>query len=136
MPYRRNRGAGSLALKAAELTFAVPEVVAHRMARMALSGSEVSARDRREIERMMMEKSRAFVDSWNAMAVEAARANQALALSYLRSFLLFSQGGTRSAGVSAAQLNKAALDVLDKGLAPVHRTAMANARRLRRARRR
>jgi hypothetical protein len=55
MPYRRKRGAGSLALKAAELSFAVPEVVAHRMARMALSGSEVSARDRREFERMMME---------------------------------------------------------------------------------
>lgn len=130
----RRRGLPSLAVKAAELSFAVPEVVAHRMTRMALSGSKLSARDTREFERMMTEKGIAFADAWTAMAVQAARANQAVAASLFRSFLSVSRGGTAYSATSAAQLHKAALEVLSKGLSPVHRKAVSNARRLRRTR--
>ena len=38
MVARKVRGTRSLAAKAAELAFAVPQVVAHRVTRMALSG--------------------------------------------------------------------------------------------------
>ena len=130
----RRRGLPSLAVKTAELSFAVPQVVAHRMTRMALSGSTLSARDRREFERMMTEKGAAFADAWTAMAMQAARTNQAAAASLIRSFFSVSRGGTVYSTASAAQLHKAALGILNKGLSPVHRKAVANARRLRRTR--
>lgn len=130
MPSRRKRVTRSLAVKAAELAFAVPQVVAHRVTRMALSGPKLSARDRKEFERMLAEKNAAFRESWNAMAAQAARANQALAASFFRSLLSVARGEKPSAASSAAQLHKAALGVLGKGLAPVHRKAVANAKRL------
>jgi len=134
MPYRRKRNTRSLAAKAAELAVAVPQVVAHRVTRMALSGPKLSARDRKEFELMMAEKNAAFGESWNAMAQQAARANQALAASFFRSFMSLALGKQPSAASSAAQLHSAALGVLGKGLAPVHRKAMANAKRLARTR--
>jgi len=130
MPSRRKRGTRSLAVKAPELAFAVPQVVAHRVTRMALSGPKLSARERKEFELMVAEKNSAFGESWNAMAAQAARANQALAASFFQSFLAIAQGERPSAPSSAAQLHKAALGVLGKGLAPVHRKAIANAKRL------
>ena len=62
MASRKARGSRSLAVKAAELAFAVPQVVVHRIIRMALSGPELSARDRKEFERMVAEKNAAFVN--------------------------------------------------------------------------
>ena len=134
MPARRTRKTMPLATKAAELAFAVPQVVAHRVARMTIAGPSPSARDRREFQRMTHEKVTAFQDSWNAMAKQAFHANQLLAASFLRAFWLPSRRGTPSATAAAARLQRAALGVLDKGLAPVHRTAVANAKRLARTR--
>ncbi|MEO6032677.1 MAG: polyhydroxyalkanoate granule-associated phasin [Burkholderiaceae bacterium] len=130
MPHRPKRGAQSLAVKATELAVAVPQVVAHRVTRMALSGPKLSARDRKEFKLMVDEKNSAFAASWGAMASQAARANQALALSFFRSFMTVAWGQRPSAAVSPAKLQRAALGVLDKGLAPVHRKAVANAKRL------
>jgi hypothetical protein len=48
MATRQRRATQSLAVKAAELALAVPQVVAYRVARMALSGTKLSARDRKE----------------------------------------------------------------------------------------
>lgn len=134
MVARKARGSRSLATKAAELAFAVPQVVAHRVTRMALSGPRLSLRDRKEFERMVAEKNAAFGESWQAMAAQAAVAHQQLAASFFRSFLAVARGRTPSAAASAAQLHKAALGVLGKGLAPVHRKATANAKRLARTR--
>jgi hypothetical protein len=119
-----------LAVKVAELATAAPQVVAHRLARMALSGPQLSARDRKEFELMVAEKHAAFGEAWNAMAVQAVLANRALGASFLKSFLAIGLGKKPSAARSAAQLQRAALGVLGKGLAPVHRKAVANARRL------
>jgi hypothetical protein len=130
MATRRRRATQSLAIKAAELAFAVPQVVAHRMTRMALSGPKLSPRDRKEFELMVAEKNSAFAESWNAMAAQAALANQALAASFFRSFLSVAKGKRPSAAGSTTELHKAALGVLGKGFAPVHRKAMANAKRL------
>jgi hypothetical protein len=130
MATRRRRATQSLATKAAELALAVPQVVAHRVARMALSGPKLSPRDRKEFKLMVAEKNSAFGESWNAMAAQAALANQALAASFFRSFLSVARGKKPSASASAIQLHKAALGVLGKGLAPVHRKAVANAKRL------
>jgi hypothetical protein len=130
MVARKARGARSLATKAAELAVAVPQVVAHRVTRMALSGPKLSLRDRKEFERMVAEKNAAFGESWNAMAAEAALAQRKLAASFFRSFLSIAKGRKPAPAVSAGQLHKAALGVLGKGLEPVHRKAVANARRL------
>ena len=130
MVARKPRVTLSLAAKAVELAFAAPQVVAHRVARMAFSGPKLSSRDRKEFERMVAEKKAAFGESWNAMASQAVVANQQLAASYFRSFLSAAMGKKPSAGASATQLHKAALGILGKGFAPVHRKAVANAKRL------
>ena len=67
----------------------MPQVVAHRVMRMAIAGPSVSERDRKEFQRMSAEKMTAIIDSWNAMTMQALRANQALAASFLPSLVLF-----------------------------------------------
>ena len=130
MPSRHKRKTKSLLAKAAELAFAVPQVVAHRVTRMAIAGPSVSERDRKEFQRMGTEKATAFIESWNAMTMQAIHANQALAASFFRSFWSPSMKGRPSTSAVAAQLHGAALGVLGKGMAPVHRKATANAKRL------
>jgi hypothetical protein len=108
----------------------VPQVGAHRVARMALAGPQLSARDRREFALMVAEKNAAFAASWQAMAAQAALGQSALAASFFKSFLAVACGGKPSPARSLAQLHQAGLKVLGKGLEPVHRKAVANARRL------
>jgi hypothetical protein len=64
------------------------------------------------------------------MTVQAMRANHALSMSFLRPLSLTSLLDKPSPGVVAARLQNAAVSVLSKGTAPVHRTAAANAKRL------
>jgi hypothetical protein len=64
------------------------------------------------------------------MAIQSVRANQALATALFRSFWSPSLKGKPSADKVAAQVQSAALGVFGKGLAPLHRKAVANARRL------
>ncbi len=126
----RKRVSPSLAWKAAELAVAVPQVVAHRMTRMALAGPTLSPRDRKEFQGMVAEKNAAFSAAWTAMAWQTAVAQQTLAASFLTSMLSAGRGRRPSAAAAATQWHNAAVGVLGKGLAPVHRQAVANARRL------
>jgi hypothetical protein len=130
MPPSRKLTSRSLAAQAAELALAVPQVVAHRMTRMALAGPRLSPRDRKEFELMMAEKHSAFSDSWQAMTAQAVKAQHALAASFYQSMLAMSRGARPANASTTAQLQRAALEVLGKGLAPVHRKAVANAKRL------
>ena len=79
---------------------------------------------------MVAEKNAAFIESWSAMARQAALANQAIAGSIFKSFLSVAKGKRPSASGSAVQLQRSVLGVLGKGVAPVHRKAVANAKRL------
>ena len=130
MASRHTRKTRSLVNQATELAFAVPQVVAHRITRMAIAGPTLSERDRKEFQRMGAEKTAAFNESWNAMAVHAVRAQQALATSLVRSMWSPALSGKPPAVALVSQLQAAALNVLGKGMSPVHRTAVANARRL------
>ena len=130
MPSRHKRKTKSLIAKAAELAFAVPQVVAHRVTRMAIAGPSVSERDRKEFQRMGDEKTAAFIESWNTMTMQALRANQALAASFFHSLWSPSYKGRPSASSVVAKLHGAALGILSKGMDPVHRKAIANAKRL------
>jgi hypothetical protein len=112
----RRRRSKALAAHTVDLAFAVPQVVAHRVARMG---------DAQELHRMSTEKFAAFGEAWTAMALETWLANQKLALSFMQSLWF---PGTR-------QLNNAALDILASGMTPIRRRAVANARRLGRRRR-
>ena len=126
------RQRSTLAQRSAELAFAVPPVMAHRIARMALAGAKPSSRDQREFKLMSAEKTAAFQQSWMAMGLQLWRAQQAFAVFWWRACL--SPWGPPSMQAIGTQLQSAALGVLGHGLAPVHRTAVANAKRLSRTR--
>lgn len=129
MPRRRPHPAQSLALKSAELSLAAPQVIAHRIGRMAMAGPVLSERDRREFQLMGTEKVTAFTQSWNAMVWQTIQAQQAMALSLASSMWNPWTAGPSLSG-ALGQWQNATIGVLSKGLAPVHRKATANARRL------
>ena len=134
MPAHR-RPSASLSAKTTELALAVPQVVAHRLLRMAHAGPHLSARDRKEFARMVAEKHTAFGESWNAMALQALQSQRTFAAALaLAATPLRSPRAGPAAHALAAQLQQAALAVIGKGLAPVHRRAVANAKRLARTR--
>ena len=119
----RRRRAKSLAAQSIALGFAVPQVIAHRFARMG---------DHKEMHLMGSEKIAAAAEAWNAMAVQAVLENQKLALSFMQSFWF--PWMPRSS--ASRQSSDAALSVLGMGMAPVSRRAVANAKRLGRPKRR
>ena len=120
---RRRRSSSTLAAQSAALAVAVPQVVAHRLTRLALAGPKPSARDRREFHRMGAEKITAFQESWYAMAAESWRIQMQVAQSFW--FPWLAAGRAR-----AWPAQRAARAILGRGLAPVRRRAVANARRL------
>jgi len=133
MPSRRRRSLSSVVRQSTGLAFAVPEVMAHRLTRLWLAGPRPSQRDRDEFYRMGAEKSAAFLESWNAMFLEAYRAGFRLAFSPL----WWSWPGlspSRLAHRAATQSQGDALAILARGLGPIQRRATANAKRLRRVR--
>lgn len=103
---------------------AVPQIVAHRVTRMALAGSKLSDRDRKEFQTMVTEKHAAFAQAWIAMAMESFRANQAIATSMFTSFFNPFSPKKPSPRAVAAKVRHAATGVLGKGLTPVHRKAV------------
>lgn len=139
------------ALKAWEIAVAAPQVIAHRTARMTTAGPFPTARDRREFTRMGQEKVEAFGKSFIAMAMEMQRTQQELALLATRQWwdawtagLSMASGSPAkimaiqsslmrglTAGAAGEQFAASVSRVVEKGLAPVHRTATRNAKRLR-----
>jgi hypothetical protein len=132
------RKAARLGTQASELMLAAPQVVAHRLGRMALAGHRPSAKDQREFHRMSAEKLAAFGEAWQAMTLQMLKSNQQLAASMMRSWWPAKRGGTHAAAMTQAATAwlHAALDILAHGIRPVHRRAVANAKRLGRGPRR
>jgi hypothetical protein len=130
MATRRTRTSKSLTAKSMELALAVPQVFAHRVTRMALAGPKLSDRDRKEFQIMVTEKQAVFAQAWTDMAVHAFLAHQAFTVSMLRFFLTPFSYQKPSAALAATQVQNAAIGVLGKGFAPIHRKAVSNARRL------
>lgn len=111
-------------------------VFAARTARMLAAGHNPTLADQREMLRMGSEKVDAFSTAWLAMTTRIAEAQVKWWLGAMQSFWsgaawLESPFARQRSDVRRAQA--AWLDVLDRGLAPIHRTATANARRLRRS---
>lgn len=116
-----------LARKSWELALAAPEVITHRLMLAAATGTSPSSSDRREFLRMGAEKVSAFNESWHAMTVALIHAN-AHAFSPWRWWDSMHDVSTFAPSNHA---HRRMLDVLHEGLTPVHRRAVANAKRLR-----
>ena len=136
MPRRK-----SSVVKAAELSLAAPRVMALRTARMLAAGAEPSARERRELSRMAWEKTAAWQESVHAMAAQVYKAQVQWNLGVLRLWwtwcttpwpLLAARPGYR---IVHGRLERSLAQVIDRGLAPVHRRVTSNARRLTRRKR-
>ena len=123
MAIRRRRKSRSLAAQTVELGIAAPQVIAHRMTRM----------DPAEFQRMGLEKFAAAGEAWSAMAAQAFLENQKIAMRFMQSIWF---PWMRPANKSLSrQVNQATTAILGKGLAPVRRRAVANAKRLGRIKR-
>ena len=87
---------------------------------------------------MGAEKLAAFGEAWQAMTLQMLKSNQQLAASMMRSGGRQPRGAapqkSRAVAQAAAQWQHAALDILGQGIRPVHRRAVANAKRLGRRR--
>ena len=118
----RQRRSRTASAQLVELGIAAPQVIAHRLTRMAAAGPELSARDRREFTGMVVEKQTAFAQAWMAMWVETCRLQQQWWLSCV--------GGTPFAPRQARELHAGWERVAARAVAPVRRKAVANARRL------
>jgi hypothetical protein len=129
MPSRAQR---KLAQQTLGLSMAAPLVVAHRVGRMATAGSNPSARDRKEFKQMSAEKTAAFYESWAAMGRAAMKAQQQMAASMWRAAAMapWSMAKPGSLLPSGNTLARHALQVMSQGMAPVHRRAVGNAKRL------
>ena len=126
-----------LTRSAVQMADAVPQVVLHRVARMMTAGVNPSRRDQDEFYRMGAEKMAAFGESWAAMSMQAMAAQQQFAAFWMQTWWQMALGGWMNPP-SLQQLSSSAqrqwmnsvLDVANHGMAPVHRRAVANAKRL------
>ena len=132
MAIRRRRRTKSLAAQTFELGMAAPQVIAHRMARMAAAGTPLSARDRAEFQRMSIEKLAAINEAWSAIAGQAFIESQNFGLMLMQSLCFPWMRPAPTAKSMSRHWNRAAASILGKGMAPLHRRAVANAKRLRR----
>lgn len=131
MSTRTSRRSSSATRKIGELAVAAPQVVAHRLTRMAMAGPVLSERDRKEFTGMVQEKQQAFFHSWVAMYTEALRIQQTLWMQWFSPTTLMSlwspQHYSKMPSVWRGSFNR----IADAGLTPVHKKAVSNARRLR-----
>lgn len=130
----RTRHSLVTARRSAELALAAPQVIAHRLQRMAIAGPTLSERDRKEFTGMVAEKQLAFTQAWIAAWQQFARAQQSFMLSAWRAMLSGGLPGLLTTGSLASRSLSTSAAMASAALAPVHRKAVANAKRLGRTR--
>jgi hypothetical protein len=151
---RRNSSNTRSVTKMVELAVAAPQVIAARSARMLAAGANPGAADRMEFSKMCSEKGAAFWESLFAMGMHMVRMNQEYARSaamqwwrlwttpWWLSSIPWKTPSSRSVVPavtllpSEKQRKRAVSRLVDAGLAPIHKRATANARRLSRTRKR
>lgn len=129
---RRRTTSSQLARHAIEIAIAAPQVIAVRTTRMARAGATPTAKDRREFELMHKEKIDAFGEGWRAMWAESLRIQQRSALAMMGAWWK----PTSAAAGLPGDWSRDALAIMGKGVAPVHKRAVANAKRLGKSKRR
>ena len=116
---RTSKTSKTAAAKFVDISLAAPQVVAHRVARMANSGPVLSERDRKEFTGMVAEKQVAFSQSWMIMSTEMFKLQQQMLVACMRNPWTWGWN-----------LPSATERVLAKGMEPVRSKAVSNARRL------
>lgn len=124
----RKHSSRSVARQQAELAWAAPQVMAHRIARMMAAGAVPDARDAAEFTRMFTEKTSAFSQAWVAGWAALWWAPWQVAMEVVRAQAGF--GGANALAPARRAWRRQGWGIAGSWLAPVHRTAVANARRL------
>ncbi|MBF5007403.1 polyhydroxyalkanoate granule-associated phasin [Diaphorobacter caeni] len=107
----------------AELSVAAPQVIAHRVTRMALSSpTHLSKRDQKEFTGMVAEKQIAFAQSWWTLCMEMGKMQQSLFWSWMR--------GPMALSGQLSRMPKTLERISAKSVAPIHRKAVQNSKRL------
>ena len=130
---RTSRNLMKVGTQTAELALAAPQVIGHRVTRMMNAGTIPDARDVTEFSRMSSEKTAAFAESWFEMCLELMRANERLGFTLMRAW--WNAWFNAGFGRHSRELQSAALGIAAKGMEPVHRAVVANAKRLANGRR-
>lgn len=126
MPPHSPQKAGKLARQSAELAFAAPQVIAHRVSRMWMAGTAPSARDQHEFYTMGTEKIWAFYEAWQAMTYEMGRNNMYFMMKLMNPWECCKASGVFHPFIMQDMM----LGVMNKGMTPVRKRAVANAKRL------
>lgn len=128
---RSSKKAIQVSQKSIELAVTAPQVIAQRLARMAMAGPDPSGRDKKEFVDMVEEKQQAFAESWMNMSLHAMQSNHAMGLSLLEA-MVWPKGGSyfKASQQLTQQLHDSQVEMLNKGLAPVHKKVLSNAKRL------
>jgi len=127
---RSERKSEKLHRKTSELAEAAPQVIAKRLQRLAEAGPMLSRKDQQELQAMVSEKQLAFTQSAMAMSMQMMISQQELALRAIKNVWWPVGGAHANIHKAADDAHSAALDVLNKGLSPIHKKAVANAKRL------
>lgn len=114
-----------------QLAFAAPQVIGARLMQAALAGTNPSAKDQHEFYTMGAEKVWAFYESWWAMGLEVANKNQRLMMSL---FMTPWKSFDPAKLFSPENVQQHMFDVVNKGIEPVRKRAVSNAKRLNKTR--
>lgn len=136
MPHPKNRTSfmtrindtSRLKRQVAEINAVVPDILSRRLTRLAYAGVAPSRSDRSEMSRMSSEKWQAASQSAAAMAAFAMHQQMVMAQAFWQAVW------APWLGVSSAKRlpsTNPVVGLLSAGIAPYHRIATANARRLR-----
>lgn len=126
MPHRKSQ---KLAKQTTDLAIATPQVIAQRMAKMMMAGPNPSTKDIQEFYSMGTEKVLAAQQSWFAMSYEITRANQQMMTSMMTA--MWMPWTASSAPLfSPVDYQRSMLDIMNKGIAPIRKAAVSNAKRL------
>ena len=120
----------SAASKAADIAVAAPQVIAHRVTRMALAGPLPDARDRKEFTGMVQEKQLAFAQSFMAWNTEILRWQMQWQMQMFGAMVSGNWQSMANRMLSPQPLMAAAERATAKAMEPVRRKAVANAKRL------
>ena len=113
-----------------EVTTAVPQIVSHRMNEFLNAGMQPTPETQREFLLMWEEKITAFSESWHAATEQTMKINQQVAETLMQNMFTPWWDIYALNYITPSNLATAAHSILDKGMEPIHKQTISNARRL------
>lgn len=113
-----------------DMGYSAPQVMHKRLFMLANQKPFDNAKEMGEIERMVGEKTLAFFESWQNMGLQTWIAQQNIGQLMFDNWLKLSFGKPIAYDQIFYQINFETLKILEKGMYPIHRRVLANAKRL------